>query len=513
MFEAVGPDGERRSGGSGHGRQGRSTGRLRSRRSTSLPSPPLWDQVRLLRTIFRDPIPVLDEIAERFEGTCAFGFGPVRLAVVGDPAALRSLFAEPSTSFRWGHKFNVLGFVVGDDSMIVSDGPDHLRRRRSVQSAFSRRRLNRWIPLIVEQADAAIDRLVGSELDAASSVGGGAHFCRVDLYPMGRSMVLNVVVRAFFGERLAPRAEEIGVLFERAQSYLEGSAFKQLPHPFPRTARARVRADRAVLDAMIDGEIADRRLHPSGDSLDLLEALVEDATLTDAEIRDQVVTLIGAGHDTTAASLAWILWRAATEPGLWDRLRAEADAVFGPLAGDQGSGTGGAVVTQSDHSAGFDHRTLHDLGLANRVMHETLRLHPAGVLSPREAAVDVALGDRVIPKGTLVLWSAHIAGRDSAAWPDPMRFDADRFLNLGDDQKAMANEAWVPFGRGARNCIGFALAQMELTLMIARIAQRLDVEAIAATLPEPVGMVVNRPSGGVPMRIRVRNPDGPKPIG
>lgn len=94
-----------------------------------------------------------------------------------------------------------------------------------------------------------------------------------------------------------------------------------------------------------------------------------------------------------------------------------------------------------------------------------------------------------------------------------MQFDPDRFLRLGDDQKIMANEAWVPFGRGARNCIGFVLARMELTLMLARIAQRLDVEPITTTLPEPVGMVVNRPSGGVPMRVRVRHSDDPKPVG
>ena len=223
-----------------------------------------------------------------------------------------------------------------------------------------------------------------------------------------------------------------------------------------------MRADRQALDALIDAEIARRRQHPTGDPLDVLETLVVDGTLSDAEIRDQVATLIGAGYDTTAASLAWMLWCTALAPGVWDRLRAEADATFGPL----GAGPGP------------DETTLARLDLANRVIRETLRLHPAGVVSPREAAVDLTVGGYRIPKGTLILWSAHLAGRTPQAWSDPLRFDPDRFIDPSPDQKSLADIAWVPFGRGARNCIGFALAQMELTLIIARLAQRLDVAAV-----------------------------------
>jgi cytochrome P450 len=109
-----------------------------------------------------------------------------------------------------------------------------------------------------------------------------------------------------------------------------------------------------------------------------------------------------------------------------------------------------------------------------------------------------------IPKGALILWSAHLAGRDAAAWPDPLRFDPDRFVGLDDDRRALAEMTWVPFGRGARNCIGFALAQMELTLLVARLAQRLDLSPVPANVPAPAGMVVNRPTGGTPMRVDLR---------
>lgn len=109
-----------------------------------------------------------------------------------------------------------------------------------------------------------------------------------------------------------------------------------------------------------------------------------------------------------------------------------------------------------------------------------------------------------IPKGTLVMASAHLAGRDAEAWKDPLRFDPDRFADLTPERKALADMAWVPFGRGPRACIGFALAQMELTLITARLAQRLDVTTPHRQVPRPVGMVVNRPEGGVPMKVALR---------
>jgi cytochrome P450 len=446
----------------------------------ALPHPPFLQQAGLLRRIFADPTPVLEELSARLGPIHSLGAGPVRMAVVGDPAAMREMFSMPTDSFRWGHKFNVLGFVVGGESMIVSDGDLHRRRRSSVQTAFSRRRLNGWIPMIVDRTDAAIDDVIAS-LDGGSAV--------VEMYTVGRSLVLEIVVRSLFGERMAARTREIGDLFQRPQDYLEAPAVKQLPHPFPGTARARVRQDRRALDALIDEEIAHLRANPSGDPLDVLATLVEEGELRDSEIRDQVATLLGAGYDTTAASLAWMLWCVSLEPGLWMRLRDEADTVFGG----------------PDENPGADEQTLAALDLANRTMRETTRLHPAGVVSPRESAVDMTIGGFHVPKGTLILWSAHLAGRDADSWDDPLRFDPDRFADPTDDQKALADLAWVPFGRGARNCIGFALAQMELTLIISRIAQRLDIEALRDEIPRPVGMVVNRPEGGAPMRVGPRS--------
>lgn len=445
-----------------------------------LPRPPAREQARLLRRLFADPAPVLTELQQAHGPVCGLGAGPVRLAIVGSAAAARELLMMPVDRFRWNHKFNVLGFVVGDASMIVSDGDDHRRRRSSVQAAFGRRRLEGWIPMIVDRTDAAVDQLVATATDRPDDP--------IDLYPVGRRLALEIVTRALFGERLAARSTELVDVFRRSQDYLAAPAVRQIPHPFPMTARARVRADRRRLDELVDTEIAVRRSSPSGDQHDVLEVLVAEGSLTDREIRDQVATLIGAGFDTTAASLAWILWRATLTADVWQGLRSEADRVLGAL--------GDRVPPGPEVLAG--------LVLADRVVHETLRLHPAGVVAPREAAVDLVVGGYRVRAGTLILWSPYLVGRDPDRWTDAESFDPDRFAGLADARRKELLAAWLPFGGGPRNCIGFALAQMELVLILARLAQRLDLTPTGTTVPPPTGMVVNRPAGGVPMQVTER---------
>ncbi len=441
------------------------------------PHPPRRHQPRLLVRMFSEPQPVLEELRADYGPVVGLGFGPVRMAIIGGPAEVRSLFARPVEDFRWNHKFNALAVVVGQQSMITSDGDDWARRRGAVQTAFSRRRLNGWIPMIIDQADAAIDALPAD----------GSN--RIDLYRLGRAAILEIVVRAFFGASMADKATQMGDLMERPQDYLELPAWKQVPHPFPLGKRGAVRTDRRAFDDMVRQAMAAIEDNPSHDPDDALEVLVHDESLSEQEILDQVNTLVGAGFDTTAASLAWMLWCCGLAPDIWEALRAESDAVLGA----------------PDQQRVFDHTTLNRLEVAGRVVKETLRLHPAGVISPREAARDLDIAGSTITKGTLILWSAHLAGRDPDTWDDPLRFRPDRFIDMTDDQRAAADAAWVPFGGGRRNCVGFALAQMELTLLISRLAQRLDITPPTTGKPEPVGMVVNRPKGGAPFTVSRRS--------
>ena len=310
-------------------------------RGSSLPGPSsIRENLALTRRLFTDPAPVLDECVERYGPTFSFGFGPFETVFVGDPQHMETVFTQPNESYRWGHFLNLLGFVVGPTSMIVSDGEEHRRRRGAVQPALARRQLDGWIPMIVAETDRMIDGRLRPLLDD----GAGP----VDLYPLGKDLVMGITVMAFFGNGLQDRLDELISVFDEAQAYLELPAVHQIPHRFPRTRRARVRDGRRRFDQLVDDEIARRRTaqgRPVGASPDLLDAFVAtDSGLTTEEIHDQVNTLIGAGYNTTAATIAWTLVRALNTDGVWSALRAEANHVLGtadsrarPMTSDRSS--------------------------------------------------------------------------------------------------------------------------------------------------------------------------------
>ena len=448
-----------------------------------LATPSSRDSLRLIRSMFNDPAGALDPIRASVGTDCLLAAGPVKIAVIGDPSIVSELLTMPASQFRWAHRYNVIGlrFVIGRTSMIVSDGADHDRRRGAVQPAFAKRRLNSWAPMILHDTDLAIERLV--------AYAGGTEGT-VDVYPHMRRLVLGITLRAFFGERMAAHVDEISDRYLRPQHFIEAPAIRQLPHPIPFTNRARVRADKRAINGLIDDEITQRRRSPPPDRPDVLDLMLARDSLTDTEIRDQARTLIGAGYDTTAAAIAWMLLRATATPGVWTQLRHEADTVLHPRA------------TSTEGSADDD--TLARLVYAGRVVRESLRLHPAGLIGARAAAHDLVLGGGTVPRGTLILWSPYLAGRDPETWSAPLDFDPDRFVELSPQQKSINDRAWIPFGRGPHACLGFALAQMEMTLIVSRLAQRLDVITTLATMPRPIGLIVNRPEGGAPLSVTAR---------
>lgn len=460
--------------------------------SVPIPGPKgVRGNLRAMRELLADPASTLDSCSGQYGPTFAIGALPVKMVIVGDPSHLKDVFAQPNESYRWGHFLNPLAFIAGSTSIIVSDGEVHHRRRSAVQPAFARRRLDGWIPMIVAETDQMISARLEPELDAGKAV---------EFYPVGKDLVMAITVKAFFGNGLEHRTADISAIFDQSQAYLELPPLRQLPHRFPRTQRARVRSALEDFDQLVDDEIARRRAlrdrgeAPEEGTGDLLDAFVDvnSSELNAEEIHDQVNTLIGAGFNTTAATLAWTLHRALAAPGVWDRLRAEADAVLGPLD-----------APRRQDQYGPD--TLKNLTYAKAVVHEGLRLHPAGLLSPRQAVIDIPVGDHVVPKSSMIFWSPYLAGRDADVWADPLEFDPDRHLEPSPEEAALMEMAWVPFGRGPRRCIGFALAQMELTLIVARLSQHLRLELVDVRTPRPYGMVVNRPEGGV--RVRAAAPD------
>jgi cytochrome P450 len=426
---------------------------------TELPGPRGAAAFGALRRLLDAPVDAIESLAAEHGRTFAVHLGPTSIVIVGDRELVKVVLTGPQERYRWGPVFKLpLGVFVGPTSMLVSDGEAHARRRALVQPAFALRKLEAWRALILGELDRMIDDLPVGE--------------RFDLAPRIQATVRRIVVRVLFGDELAAGADDIGDRLAPASEYINRPMVRQFPHPLPLGARERARASRRAFDARLDEEIARRRATtPTAERSDVLDTLLATDGLTEQELKDQVVSLIGAGFDTTTATASWLVMRAAPDDAIWGRLRSEADA-----------------------SGPDDTRPW-----AEATVHESLRIHPAGAYAPRLVAESFDLGPYRVARRSLIAWSPLLTGRDPASWPDPMRFDPTRHLDRDEPEYA-----WVPFGAGSRSCLGFGLARTNLVLLASRLAQRVDVAPGWAAVPPPVGMITSHPEGGVPVTVTAR---------
>jgi cytochrome P450 len=242
----------------------------------------------------------------------------------------------------------------------------------------------------------------------------------------------------------------------------------------------------AVLDARVQRMIDERRAaaNPNPDLLThLLRARDDDGSrMDDKQLRDEILTLFIAGHETTANGLAWAIYLLARHPEVYARVRAAVDALDG------------RAPTLAD---------LDRLELLTRVFKEALRMYPPVYLFARMSIADVTIGGYAVPKNTVFLISPWALQHRPDLWPDPDRFDPDRFLPQA--EAGRPRDAWIPFSDGPRVCIGMHFAMIEAPLVLATLLQRADFELAAdAQIVGTHDAATLRPKGGVPMRIKAR---------
>jgi len=247
-----------------------------------------------------------------------------------------------------------------------------------------------------------------------------------------------------------------------------------------------LRAALAVLDGRVARLIAERRACAAS-RRDLLSLLLsardeEGKAMSDRQVRDEVLTLFVAGHETTASGLSWALMLLAQHPSIYAAVRAEVDAID-------------RVPTFED---------LPRLDLALRVFKESLRLYPPVYMFGRVATSEVQLGDYLVPKGTVVLIAPYALHRRREYWPDPERFDPDRFTPQAEAQRHKC--AYIPFSAGPRTCIGNVFGLMEGPLVLATLLHHADVELVDGRGSQPEAHATLRPKGGIRMRVKLRRP-------
>jgi cytochrome P450 len=440
--------------------------------ATSLPPgpPPRRGVVRSLRyyaAFARDPIGF---VKSRFETYGDAYYAPNAdggLFVLKHPDHLREVLSTKASSFTKEHSaFATLSRVLGE-GLLTSDGDTWTRQRRMIGPAFAPARIAEYGAVMVEGAHETV-RLWQS---------GGTRDVNEDM----TSLTLRVVSRALFGHDVAAsELETIATAMASFQRQLSSPDF--LPSWMPTPGRTRLTKNIEALDRLMHGLIANRRAKPSG-KRDLLEMLVtavdtegKGGQLTEEEVRDQLVTLFLAGHETTAHALSWTWLALAENPDVEAKLHDELDRVLG-----------GRAPTVADA-----------LPYTEKVVSEALRMYPPVYGIARRAKEDVTIGSFTVPRGSEVMIWVYLTHHDPRWYPEPSRFRPERF------DAELPKFAYLPFGGGPRACIGKSFAMMEARLLLATLAQRYRLRLAKGERVELAPRITLTPKRGMKMIVESR---------
>jgi cytochrome P450 len=418
----------------------------------------------------RDRLWVMQQAGGIRGGICELPLARGSVVIVSSPDLVHELLVSEAESFVKGTTFRFLRPVIGN-GLVTSEGDFHRRQRKLIAPALTHKRIATYADTMVAYAE----RAQATWPDGA----------RIDVSAEMMRLTLDIVSKTLLDADVGEAADEVGsavslllreinARISTPLSFLLGSASRN----------AGARAAMATLDGIIMRIIRERRESKTdaGDLLSMLLAAQEEGTgegMSDAQVRDEVMTIFLAGHETTANALAWALYLLARHPDSYRRLRAEATAVLA-----------GRAATAND---------IPRLGFALQVLKESLRLYPPAYLTSRLAVRDVVMGGHRIRAGTDVIVNICAMHRRPEYFPDPDRFDPDRFEAAA--EKNLPRGAYVPFGAGARICIGNNFAMMEGQLILATLAQRVDFSLAVDREIAPEPLVTLRPAGGVPMRV------------
>jgi len=320
--------------------------------------------------------------------------------------------------------------------------------------------------------------------EAQRTLGGWRDGAEINVYQELRGCIRRIVIRALFGDRLSDWADELGDRLQPALDFVD-RPLPQVKVNLPGTPWRRARVARRRTDELVFAEIeARRRKVVDDDADDVLSWLLaaadpegEGSHLDDQEVRDQVVSLIAAGYETTSAAVGWTLWAALANPGVWERLRTEVGE--------------GAV----------DGERMRTMTYLDAVVSESLRLWPPGAVAGRQLLEPIDAAGVHIPAGVIALYSPFVTQRLPELWKDPLRFRPERWDKDDPAYVEPVALSYLPFGAGPRRCIGFAFALTEIKVLLAETVKSVDLELLTLEEPARESIASMRPKGGVRVRV------------
>lgn len=423
--------------------------------------------------VIRDPLGTLVAARERWGDAVLFRVGPLRFVSIADPSWAQHVLVRNHKNYVKSRSYEGLRLVLGD-GLVTSEGEFWRRQRRLAQPAFHRARLAGLVDAMVGCVQERLDDW--SRRDRAE----------IDVHVEMMQLTLRIVARTLFGTELGPDQDQLGpavtVALHKANEYAE--SVLRLPLWLPTPSNLRFARAKRMLDGIV-GRIIDERRRAGGERDDVLGMLMAatDETGTermdDRQLRDEVMTLFLAGHETIANATSWTFMLLHQHPEVTARMLAELDAVLG-----------GRAPTFAD---------LPRLTYVGQVIDESMRLYPPAWIVERQALADDRLGPWRIPRGTVVGVSPWLMHRHPDHWADPLRFDPDRFAPDRLDERAKL--AYLPFGAGPRICIGNQFALMEAKIVLAMVLQRFAIALADPAAIEPDPRVTLRPIPGMPARL------------
>jgi cytochrome P450 len=423
----------------------------------------------------REPLPLLLGLYEEHGPIFSVRLLHSPVIFMLGPEANHFVTVAHPENFHWRESsFGDLIPLLGDGLLTIDDAY-HDRAREIMMPAFHREQVAASVAAMVEEATPAIERLRPGEV--------------VDVYEWMRNLAMRIAMRALLG--LDPDEAGKGAAaaehFERALGFY-GTDFHLRLLRGPGSPWSKMTRSRAVLDEIVYGEIAQGRADPDESRMDILSLLVgirDEAGegFTDKEIRDQAMTLMFAGHDTSTSTLTFMMHELARHPDVLGRLCEEQDRVL-------------------DGEMPDIERLEREMPYLDMVLDEVLRLYPPAWIGPRRAVRDFEFGGHRVSRGAYVNYCSWASHRIPAVFPEPEAFIPERFAR--ERKAALPRGAYVPFGGGRRICIGKRFGQIEVKLVATMLLQCLRLDAMPGRTMTVRQMPTLSPKGGLRMRVLPR---------
>ncbi|WP_052341429.1 cytochrome P450 [Salinarimonas rosea] len=443
-------------------------------RSPSPPRPPGYPLLGHLPWIARDAPGFFTKCARDHGGVVALALGGWPAVLVSDPRVIEPILVRSHASyikhnFFWRHVRAIFG-----EGLLTSNGALWQRQRRLAAPAFAGRKLDGYGDVMVRMTEEMLGSWAPGQVR--------------DLHADMMGLTLRIAAKTLFGSEVEEEVERIDhavtlLMEEIAARYARPVL---IPDAVPLPGHIRYRRSIEVVETVIARIVEERRARPTdtGDLLSLyMQARDEDGRgMTDRQLRDEMVTLLLAGHETTALVLSWAWYELARHPRTQERLAAEIDAVL------------------CDRPATVE--DLRRLPFAESVAKESMRLYPPGWAIGRETTEEVEIGGYRLAKGTTVIMAPWVLHRDPRHFDDPDAFRPERWEDGLEER--LPRFAYMPFGGGPRVCIGGRFSMMEAVLILVTIARRFRLAPVPGRETVPFPSITLRPKGGVWVEPRAR---------